>query len=103
MLRSNQIRSLKLCRRRPEAMINGERVPITWQTWQLLNFLLDAPGVPLSNDQLCDRFRLDLDKDGCNEQMLQIVHRSRKILARVGYPDLIETVPGDGYRLRIAR
>ena len=92
--------TLKLCRRHPEAKIDGQRVKLTWQTWQLLGFLSEAGGGPLSNTELCDLFHFDPDLDACNSSVLQVVQRARRVLEREGWPDLIETVRGVGYRLR---
>ncbi len=91
--------TLKLCRRHPEAKIDGKRVALTWQAWQLLGFLSEAEGT-LSNSELCDLFRLPLGLDACNSHVLQIVQRTRRVLEREGHAGLVETVRGQGYRLR---
>ena len=91
--------TLKLCRRRPEARIDGVKVALNWKLWQLLGFLIDAKGEIVTNDELCDAFDLNLDHDACNGHILSIVYRARRRLRKAGYPNVIETVGYQGYRL----
>lgn len=95
--------TLRLCRRRPEARINGKRVKLTWRQWQLIGFLYDRGGEIVSNAELCDLYDLDTEHDACEGYILHNVYFTRRALKRAGYPNLIKTVTGQGYRLVTAR
>jgi DNA-binding response OmpR family regulator len=78
----------------------GRRVELTPQESQLLRVLLESPGEAISRTRLLERvWGMDFDP-GTTLVEVQIARLRRK-LDRLG-PPMIETVVGQGYRIRVA-
>ncbi|TLM99033.1 MAG: winged helix-turn-helix transcriptional regulator [Actinobacteria bacterium] len=81
-------------------VINGREVLLTHREFEVLARLAEHPGWVLSANQLSE----DDDGDAYSPESVSVhVARIRHKLAGVEAPDMVETVRGCGYRLRVSR
>jgi DNA-binding response OmpR family regulator len=88
---------------RHEALVRGELVDLTPTEWGLLVLLAGTPGRVYSRLQLINRVR-GYEFDGYERTVdSHVKNLRRKIELDPGRPQIVETVLGTGYRLRLAR
>lgn len=90
---------LTLDRRRIEATLNGESLPLTATEYRLLTALAEAAGEVCTRDRLLDAV-WGPDHFGDPRTVDVHIRHIREKLAAAGGADLLETVRGFGYRLR---
>jgi DNA-binding response OmpR family regulator len=87
-----------LSRARHDVQVAGEAVALTATEFELLAFLMENPGLLFSREALLERV-WGLEFPGGTRTVDQHVAQVR---AKLGRPELIETIRGAGYRARKA-
>jgi DNA-binding winged helix-turn-helix (wHTH) protein len=80
------------------ASVAGRDLELTSREFEIISALAEHPGWVLSAEQLATE---DDEVDYSPESVSVLVSRLRHKLADAGLPDIIETVRGFGYRLRV--
>jgi DNA-binding response OmpR family regulator len=78
-----------------DVRVNGVRVDLTAKEYELLQFLLQNPGIALSREKILERVWSMEFPGGTRTVDMHVAQLRRKL----GVKDLIETVRGLGYRL----
>ena len=89
-----QLGDVILSRARHEVSVGGERVDLSATEFELLAFLMEHPGLLFSREALLDRV-WGIEFPGGTRTVDQHVAQVR---AKLGRPEVIETVRGAGYR-----
>jgi DNA-binding response OmpR family regulator len=91
-----QLGDVVLSRARHEVFVAGDPVALTATEFELLAFLMENPGLLFSREALLERV-WGLEFPGGTRTVDQHVAQVR---AKLGRPELIETIRGAGYRTR---
>jgi two-component system, OmpR family, response regulator len=84
---------VRLCRERRQVWVGGDKVTLTPKEFDLLGYLMERPGRPVSRDDLLADVWGFLSPGDTRTIEVHIGHVRRKL----GLPDFIRTVRGVGY------
>jgi DNA-binding response OmpR family regulator len=93
-----ELADVQLSKARREVVVAGAPVDLSATEFNLLAFLMENPGIVFSREVLLDRV-WGIEFPGGTRTVDQHVAQVR---AKLGRPDLVETVRGAGYRARKA-
>lgn len=93
-----EVGPLKLDTRRHEVEAEGRPIDLTSREFALLRYFMLHPGEVLAAERLLDHV-WDENIDPFTNTVRVTISKLRKKLSEAGYPDIIETIVGSGYRL----
>jgi len=93
-----EVGPLRLDTRRHEVAAEGRPIDLTSREFALLRYFMVHAGEVLAAERLLDHV-WDENIDPFTNTVRVTISKLRKKLAEAGYPDIIETIVGSGYRL----
>lgn len=93
-----EVGPLRLDTRRHEVEAEGRPIDLTSREFALLRYFMVHAGEVLAAERLLDHV-WDENIDPFTNTVRVTISKLRKKLAEAGYPDIIETIVGSGYRL----
>ena len=93
-----EVGPLRLDTRRHEVEAEGRPIDLTSREFALLRYFMVHAGEVLAAERLLDHV-WDENIDPFTNTVRVTISKLRKKLAETGYPDIIETIVGSGYRL----
>lgn len=93
-----EVGPLRLDTRRHEVEAEGRLIDLTSREFALLRYFMLHAGEVLAAERLLDHV-WDENIDPFTNTVRVTISKLRKKLAETGYPDIIETIVGSGYRL----